>query len=120
MRNFRNFTVWQKATDFAVEIYHLTKNFPATEKFGLASQLQRAAVSISSNIAEGASRTSDTEFSRFLEIALGSAFEVESQLIVATRLNYIGDETFEKISDRLTSIQKQLNAFISTLKPNRQ
>lgn len=115
-RNFRNFTVWQSAIEFATEIYELTETFPSHERFGLTSQIQRAAVSISSNIAEGSARFSDVEFSRFLEIALGSAFEVESQLIIANKLNYLPQPKFEKISEQLTLIQKQINAFITKLK----
>lgn len=79
--------------------------------------MQRAAVSIPSNIAEGASRLSDTEFARFLEIALGSAFELETQLYIAGRLGYAPSETLSLVFTNLTLLQKQLNAFLSKLKP---
>jgi len=94
----------------------LTKSFPRDEKFGLTSQIRRAAVSIPSNIAEGASRESEKEFSRYLEMAVGSSFEVETQLIIASNLNYIEDASLVDILEKLTSIQKQLNGFRNKIK----
>lgn len=120
MRDFREFTSWRNATDFAVEIYRLTERFPASEKFGLSSQMQRAAVSVPANIAEGASRASDAEFARFLEIALGSAFELETQLIIAGTLGYVPADERDATASKLASLQKQLNAFLSKLRPSRR
>jgi len=82
MRNYKNLNIWQKGIQIVKKVYFLVEKLPATEKFGLKSQLSRAAVSIPSNIAEGCSRTSEIEFKRFLEIAMGSLFEVETQLII--------------------------------------
>lgn len=82
MRNFKNLTVWQKGMNLVKEVYFLGKYLPNNEKFGLYSQMTRAAVSIPSNIAEGCGRQSDKEFKRFLEIALGSAYELETQLLL--------------------------------------
>jgi len=112
MRNFRNFTVWKNAIELAKMIYKVTEVFPTTEKFGLISQIQRASISISSNIAEGSSRKSETDFARFLEIAIGSAFEVETQLIIAEELNYINESDFESLILNINKLQKQINALI--------
>lgn len=83
--------VWQLAMDLVVDVYAITKQFPDSEKYGLGSQMQRAAVSVPSNIAEGAGRESNTDFLRFLTIARGSLSELETQLLLAQRLNYIAD-----------------------------
>lgn len=88
--SYQNLTVWQRSVDLSVAIYELTRGFPADELYGMTSQLRRATVSISSNIAEGYGRASRPEFRRFLAIARGSAMEVQSQLVVARKLN-LGD-----------------------------
>lgn len=116
MRNFRNYEIWQKSIELTTAIYELSKKFPSQEKFALANQIERAAVSIPSNIAEGASRSSEVDFARFLEISLGSAFEVETQLLIAQKLDYIAKEEYHCISTRLDSLQKQLGHFISKIK----
>lgn len=87
-----------------------------SEKFGLANQIQRATVSIASNIAEGSSRTSEKDFAHFLEISLGSSFEVETQLLISKNLNYISDEEYMKATEELTILQKQINVFINKLR----
>lgn len=102
--------------ELATDIYGYTANFPKEEKYGLAGQIQRAAVSISSNIAEGASRKSEVEFIHFLEIALGSAFELETQLIIANRVCYISDADITRLLDRLHSIQKGINHLVSVIR----
>ncbi len=91
MFNFEKLDVWQKAIDFANLVYNETRAFPAEERFGLTNQLRRAAVSISSNIAEGSSRSSKSDFARFLEIAAGSVFEVVSQAFIAQRQGFWSD-----------------------------
>ena len=116
MRNFRNFTVWKNAIELAKMIYKVTEVFPSTEKFGLISQIQRASISIASNIAEGSSRKSETDFARFLEIAIGSAFEVETQLIIAKELNYIDESNFESLISKINNLQKQINALITIIR----
>src|SRR5437762_6080346 len=97
MFNFEKLEVWQKAIDFADFVYSETRKFPAEERFGLANQLRRAAVSISSNIAEGSSRSSKTDFVRFVEIATGSVFEVASQTFVAQRQGFLSEQSFGKL-----------------------
>ena len=91
-------------------IYSFVEDFPNTEKYGLRSQITRSAVSIPSNIAEGASRNSEKDFARFLEIALGSAFELETQLIIAKRRKYISTTHVEESILKLTSLQKRIYA----------
>lgn len=118
MRNFRDLGIWQDSTDFALQIYSICKTMPTLERFGIISQMQRAAVSIPSNIAEGASRSSDTDFARFLEISLGSAYEIETQLTIAKGLNYISEEIHSKSIYNLHSLQKRISSLIKTLKAN--
>ena len=116
MRNFRNYEIWQHAVDVAVSVSALCERFPKYELFALSDQLRRASVSISSNIAEGASRTSVAEFAHYLEISIGSAFEVETQLLIARKRNYITEEEYEKLVTELQSLERQINTFISKLR----
>lgn len=88
MNNFKELIVWQKSIDFSIKIYEITNGFPKEEIYGLSSQIRRCVVSIPSNIAEGAGRNSKKEFSHFLSIALGSSFELETQLILAQHIGY--------------------------------
>ncbi len=106
--------VWKKSIEFVKEIYKLTEEFPSSEGYGLTNQIRRAAVSIPSNIAEGAARLSDKEFIQFLNIALGSCAEVETQLIIANDLNFIEDVSF--ILTKLVEIRKMITGLISYLK----
>jgi four helix bundle protein len=94
MFNFEKLDVWQKSIDFADFVYTCTRNFPDDERFGLTNQMRRAAVSISSNIAEGCSRNSANDYARFLEIATGSVFEVASQSFIARRQAFLSEEQF--------------------------
>lgn len=109
MRNFRTLNVYQQAIAFANKIYQTTDSFPVKEKYGLCSQMQRAAVSIPSNIAEGSSRRTSADFARFLDAAIGSAFELETQLTIAHNIGYLDIETYQTLIEGLTSIQKQTN-----------
>jgi four helix bundle protein len=115
MRNFKQLKIWQKGFDIAVKSFRLTAAFPKEEKFGLSSQITRAAVSIPSNIAEGSSRTSEKDYNRFVEISLGSSFEMETQLLIAEEVNY-GDSVLRKelLSD-LDEEQKMIISFCSKL-----
>lgn len=114
-RNFREYPVWNEAVDYATYVYEVTGQMPWFEKKGLCDQLQRAAVSISSNIAEGAARPSDADFAHFLDFALGSAFEVETQLKIAKNVGYMDEEHYQKLITKLSSIERQLNALISSI-----
>lgn len=120
MRNFRNLKIWQAGIQLVKNIYDLTSEFPNNEKHGLSSQMQRAAISIPSNIAEGCSRNSQVEYKRFLEIAMGSAFEVETQLIIAKEINLIKIDDLNSTINQLHSLQKQINALISAVKKDQK
>ena len=99
-----------------IDVYKACKLFPSDERFALANQLERAAVSISSNISEGSSRSSDTDFAHFLEISLGSAFEVETQLTIALKLQYIDIDTHNSLIAQIDVIEKGLGKFIGILR----
>jgi len=120
MRNFRNLEIWNKGIALVKRIYVLTELLPEKEKFGLTSQMQRCAVSIPSNIAEGCSRNSEMEYKRFLEIAIGSAFELETQLILCSEIGYIKNEMFEYELKELNALQKQTNSLISKIASSQQ
>ena len=115
-RNFREYPVWKEAVDYATFVYEVTGKLPWFEKKGLCDQLQRAAVSISSNIAEGAARSSDAEFTHFLDYALGSASEVETQLLIAKNIGYMDETQYEELLSKLASIERQLNGLISSIR----
>ena len=112
--SFEKLEVWKKARELVVKIYACTKKFPAEERFGLTSQIQRAAVSVSSNLAEGTSRSSYKEKLRFTEIAYGSLMETYCQLITAQDLNYLKAEELDNILPLVNEIAKMLNALRST------
>ena len=116
MRNFRELIIWQKGMDIVVRIYELTALLSKDETYGLKNQLQRAAVSIPSNIAEGCSRNSESDFRRFLEIAIGSAYELETQLTIIENVNLISRIKVEPILQLLSGEQKMLNSFISSVR----
>ena len=99
-----------------VDVYGVCKIFPSHERFALANQLERTAVSISSNISEGSSRSSDLDFAHFLEISLGSAFEIETQLTIAFKLQYIDSKTYDNLRTQIEVIQKGLGRFIGILR----
>ena len=115
-RNFRNYKVWQDAVAYASYVYEVTGKMPWFEKKGLCDQLQRAAVSISSNIAEGSAKPSDTEFAHFLDHSLGSAFEVETQLLISKNINYITPELYQDLLSKLEEIERQLHGLINLLR----
>jgi len=107
--------MWQKAMGFAVAAYRVTERFPAEERYGLMSQLRRAAVSIASNIAEGFRRKFPREKIQFLRMAYGSGAEIETQLIISNELNYLGKADFEKLMSDLEEIMKIINVVINKL-----
>jgi len=116
MRDFRKLNIWKEGMQLVKAVYLLTNDFPESEKFGLSNQMRRAAVSIPSNIAEGSSRNSEIEFKRFLEIAIGSSYELETQLLISFELNYIDNIVLNKLIDEMNSTQKQINSLISIIK----
>lgn len=116
MESYRELNVYQKSIDFVVKIYSITKSFPKTEIFALTDQINRAVVSIPSNIAEGFDRKSNKEYLQFLQIAYGSSAEVETQLIIASRLGYISKENFNNLDEELIVIRKMLHKLIIVLR----
>ena len=114
MHQFKELGIWKKSRFFCSEIYSITSTFPNDEKFGITNQLRRASVSIPSNIAEGSSRNSNKDFSRFLEIAIGSAYEIETQLLIA--LDFIRQDKLDPLLMQLEEIIKMTSKFRSTLK----
>lgn len=115
MHKFKDLKIWQDSINLAVDIYKLTKLFPAEEKFGLVSQMNRCVISISSNIAEGAGRNNPKEFRQFLGIALGSACELESQLVVSQKLDFISEENLNQQIEKLVFLQNMINKLIKSL-----
>ena len=116
MKTHKDLDVWNKAMDFVIFLYKKTKDFPKDELYSLTNQMRRAAVSIPSNIAEGASRQSTKEYIQFLYIARGSASELETQLILANRLDYISEDDLTTLSKNLEDIAKMLTGLINFLK----
>lgn len=112
MHQYTKLVVWEKSVNVACSVYQLSKTFPGIEKFGLISQMTRAAVSISTNIAEGSGRNSKKEFIQFLSIANGSVCELETQLLISNKLNYCPNEVYQKISLELFSIKNMLFSLI--------
>ena len=111
----KNLKVWQKAIDFVIDVYRVTKQFPEEEKYGIISQMRRAAVSIPSNIAEGYGRFYEKEIIRFLYIALGSASELETLLIISSGLEYLNKGKSDDLIARNTEIIKMLSALIRSI-----
>jgi len=113
--NFRNLKIYQRSILFAVEIYKISKQFPKEEIYGLTSQIRRAAMSISLNIAEGSGNNSEKEFQRFLEIALRSDYEVMASLEIALRLNYCDEKDFSRLSAEADEIAAMITGFSKSL-----
>ncbi|SEP65168.1 four helix bundle protein [Flavobacterium urocaniciphilum] len=116
MHRFKELEIWKKSRLFCSKIYNETSIFPQDEKFGIINQLRRASVSIPSNIAEGSSRSSNKDFARFLEIAIGSAYEVETQLLISADLGFINEEKVKELTELLEEIIKMTSRFRSSLK----
>lgn len=120
MFRFEKLDVWQKALAFSKAIYALTSRFPSDERFGLTTQMRRASVSISSNIAEGSGRKSDTEFIRFLDIAYGSVLEVVSQLHLSRSLDFVNEAEFQATCSLAEELTCMLSGLRSSLEPGRR
>ncbi len=116
MKSFRELVVWQRSMDFVSEVYQITSPFPDEEKFGLTNQIRRASVSIPSNIAEGFGRKSDGDFSRFLSIALGSNYEVQTQLEIAKNIGLLTESKLIPLIGELEEIDRMIKSLKSKLK----
>ena len=115
MHNYNNLQIWQQAMDLVEDIYKLTASFPTEEKFGLVSQMTRAAVSIPSNIAERAGRNSDKDFAHFISIAIGSLYELNTQIVLSERLGYINQIQSQELQKKLDNLQRKSVSFKSKL-----
>jgi four helix bundle protein len=115
MRNYRDLQVWNKAHRLTLDLYRLTKDFPRDEQYGLTNQLRRSALSIGSNLAEGCGRRTSTELARFVRIAMGSASELDYQILVSRDLGFMKDEDFNASISSLTEVRKMLFAFLSSV-----
>lgn len=115
IRSHKDLVVWQKSVELSLQIYRITERFPGRETYALSSQLRRAAVSIPSNIAEGRGRHTRKDFSHFLRIAFGSASELETQLVIAHRLEFLTSKAYEETNALLAEVSKMLRAMIEKL-----
>lgn len=115
MHNFRELKIWQSGIDLSKSVYESVKSFPDNERYGLTSQITRAAVSIPSQIAEGCSRKSQKEMTHFLSISLGSSYELETQLIIANKIHILNNETFKHLQNQCVEIQKMIYTFIQKI-----
>jgi four helix bundle protein len=115
MKTHKDLDVWKDSVSFVTDIYRITKKYPKEEQFGLTSQIRRSAVSIPSNIAEGAARKSGNEFKQFLHIAMSSASELDTQLLISNNLNYITGKEYDELSSKLSSISRMLQGLIKSI-----
>lgn len=119
INSYKDLKVWNKAMDLTTMVYDALKTFPPKEEYGLSSQMRRSSVSIPSNIAEGYGRNSTLDYCRFLQIALGSAYELETQVELARRLDYVDNDTANKLATQLTEVGRMLNSLINKIKPDK-
>lgn len=120
LKDFRKLEIWRKSYQLALDIYKVSETFPQREVYGLTNQIRRAAVSIPSNMAEGCGRDSDAELVRYLQIAMGSASELECQLQMVHDLGWLETTHYQLLDKSLVEIKRQTNVFIQKLKANRQ
>ena len=116
MQDFRRLKVWDKAHTLTLDVYKSSKSFPREEMYGLTSQIRRASVSIGANIAEGACRSGDVDFARFLQIAAGSASEVEYHLLLSRDLEFLQGADFQRLTDEVVEIKRMLSSLMQKLR----
>ena len=116
IKTFRDLKVWQKGMDLCLLIYQSTEEFPDREKFGLTSQMRRCSVSIPSNIAEGYGRKSTKDYIRFLQISIGSIYELQTQTEISEKLKYLNQEAMTEINSKSNEIERMLSSLIQKLK----
>jgi len=116
MKSYRDLIVWQKSMRLVTRIYLITKELPKNEVYGLTSQIRRSSISLSSNIAEGYGRNSTNDYIRFLQIACGSLYEVQTQLEICRNLEYLSKDIFNEIYEQSREIERMLNSLIGKLK----
>jgi four helix bundle protein len=115
MQDFKKIEVWKKAHELVKLVYRATSSFPASELYGITSQIRRAVVSVPTNIAEGCGKSSNPDFSRYLQISFGSACEVEYLLLLSFELNYLDETIYKNLSFQLEEVKKMLSGFIKKL-----
>jgi four helix bundle protein len=118
MRDFKKLKIWVKGMEIVKQVYQLTSEFPELEKFGLRTQMNRAAVSIPSNIAEGSAKRSDKEYIKYLEVSLGSAYELETQVLIASEVSFGKEQLRESLLKELDEEQKMIQSFIRKIEGN--
>ncbi|MCY7309523.1 MAG: four helix bundle protein [Chitinophagaceae bacterium] len=116
MHNYRELKIWQRSMDFVVKVYEISANFPKEERYGLTSQLRSCAVSVPSNISEGAGRGTNKQFKRFLEFSMGSINEAQTQIELAHRIKHIQQEVYNILIDEALQIYKMILSFYNSLK----
>lgn len=116
MRDFKKLEIWEKAHKLTLDVYNLTRNFPKEEIFGLTSQMRRAASSIEFNLAEGCGRVSEKELGRFSIISMGSASELENQILLSHDLEYLSESDYSQLYDKTIEVKKMLSSFIVSLR----
>ena len=119
MQDYRNLKVWSKAHELALEVYESTSSFPKEERYALTSQIRRSATSVGSNIAEGSGRSGNGDFGRFLHIALGSACELEYQLMLARDLHLLNAESHADLATRVNEVKRMLSSLVVKVKADR-
>ncbi len=115
IKNFKELRIWQKGIEIVKDVYSMTKDFPKEELYGLTSQMRRSAISIPSNIAEGFKRFHDKEYKQFLHITLGSAAELETQIIISKELNFIDQEKLDNILEKLDHLAKMISSLLNKI-----
>lgn len=116
INSYRDLLIWQKSMVLVTEIYKLTSQFPKEEVYGITSQIRRASISIPSNIAEGYGRNSTGDYKRFLQISLGSLYELQTQVEICFRLNYLSNEHYTNVQQKVFELEKMINSMISKIK----
>lgn len=116
MRDFRELKIWEAAHYLTLKIYKITKRFPREETYALTSQMRRSSSSIPTNIAEGCGRGTNKEFAHFLQIAIGSSYELDYQILLAKELEYISGDVYQELSSEVSSLQKQIAALLKKVK----
>jgi four helix bundle protein len=119
MKDFRNLKVWEQAHQLTLNIYRLTKSFPREEMYGLTSQMRRCSASIGANIAEGCGKRSNNEFQRFLQIASGSASELDYQLLLSRDLGYVAETEYSQVAQALVILRRMLTSLLTKVETDR-
>ena len=116
LKDFRTLKVWEKSHQLTLAVYKVTRTFPKDELYGLTSQIRRSSASIPANIAEGCGRSGDAEFARFLQIAMGSASELEYHILLALDINLLNSSDYERLTTEVTEVKRMLTAFLQKLR----